>query len=197
MSGMAATLLADKNTLSSEELFVATDIGESLLASLYLQMERADLLDTMFFGGVPTLREWLAWVNLPKSRYLGCFRRLCPTLDMESVTLAGAGWLWNITGEDGSRRADCNMVFLPEHQKGRRPEIWTAQMLDVCFDEIRCDVLYSTVPESNRASRLFAHKMGFTQHGPLPWMASWRGKPEAAWIGHLTKEQWRSYGRGK
>ncbi len=170
------------------ELFIASDIGESLMATAYLLMEKDELLDTVFYEGVPTITQFIGYLQRKESRYIGCFVR--PTLDNAPVELAGVGWLWDVRGPVGGVRAECGMVFFRKWQRSHIPEELTVKIIDYAFGPCNCDVLYGVTPVPNRAAVIFSKRMGFHQTEPLPKYGSWHGEPADAILSYLTKENW-------
>jgi RimJ/RimL family protein N-acetyltransferase len=179
---------AERDNRRGRELFVASEISESLLATAYLLMEKEGLLETVFYESIPSLSTYLSWLQNKTSRYLGCFIR--PTLDVDDVRLAGLSWLWDIRGPVGGRRCECGMVFFREWQRDHIPEELTEKTMDYAFGPCGIDVLYGITPVRNRAAILFSRRMGFKQTAPLPMYGSWHGEPEDVVMSFLTKEEY-------
>ena len=174
------------------EIFVKSDIGQSLMAVAYLRMEADDQLDTVFFQKVPTLKEFVGWLESPANRYLGCFIRD----ESGKAVLAGLGWLWNLRGSPGGRVADCGLCTFREFWHDRIPERLTASLLDYSFGPEKLDVLFGWSLADNRAVLIHAKRMGMTLLPKIPKFASCKGVPADVVISYIEKEDWlrRRYG---
>jgi RimJ/RimL family protein N-acetyltransferase len=185
---MAAQPVTDIRLRKHRNVFVASDIGESLMASAYLRLESEGLLDTFFYAGIPSLSDFLGWMKRTDCRYLGGFVRSdVQPLDVE---LAGIGYVWSIQGPPGGRRADVGMAYFRKFQRTMVPLDLTRKMLDVCFEQLDLSVLYGISPEPNPLSWRFGERLGFTVTGPFPNYGQWHGKPAAARILYLEKSRW-------
>lgn len=177
------------------ELFVATDIGKSVMAAIYLLLEEDGGLPLLFFDRTPDIDEFIGWLHQPGSKYLGCFARPCPTLDDPNPKpeIAGIGILWDIKGPLGARRATANMAFRRGFQRSGMPAQWTEQMLAYCFGPLQLDVLYGFTPVVNKASLRFCRRLGFEQTPPLPKYGTYQGDPCDCIISFLTRERWEEH----
>lgn len=169
------------------ETFVAENVGESLLATVYLLLEKDGLLPVVFYDGVPALSKFLEWATRSDSKYVVGFVR--PTLD--TVEIAGVGWVWQIQNRPGARRGDVGMVFLRKFQDGRTPLDLTGKMLGLAFGSWGLDLLTGVTPVKNPLALRFARKLGFRQLEPIPSYGMWHGEPCAAVVSYLTAETWR------
>jgi RimJ/RimL family protein N-acetyltransferase len=174
------------------EVFVRGEIGQSLMAVAYLRMESDDLLDTVFFQKIPTLKEFIGWLESPSNRYLGCFIRD----ESGKAILAGLGWLWNLRGVPGGRSADCGLCIFREFRHDHLPEKLTAKLLDYSFGVEKLDMLYGWSLANNRAVLIHAKRMGMTLLPKIPKFASCKGLPADVVISYISKDDWlrRRYG---
>ena len=166
-------------------LSVTSDVGEELLAAAYLLLSHDNLLDVVFYERKPSIREFLGWLALPNSRYLAGF-----VGEGASSELAGLGWLWNVSGPDGGRRADVGIVYLKKFWGSEITDALTCKMLDVTFGPLKVSVVYMVTQWKNRLSRGIAKRMGFEMFGPLPKYGVYQGQAGDAAIGYLTRERW-------
>lgn len=181
-----APTLSRRKTAPYGEMLVASDLSESVLAAAYLLLEKDGLIDSVFYDRKPSLSEFLGWLKLPNSKYLGGFVRMSNVGHQE---IAGLGMLWNIHGEPGARRADAHLVF--------RRKFWglnvvpdlTSQMIDYSFSTLGIDVLFATTSTKNRALLELTKSIGWTWHGPFPKYGMCHGKPGDAMIGYIQKRQ--------
>jgi RimJ/RimL family protein N-acetyltransferase len=177
---------ATQDAAVGEEIVVRGDIGQSLMAVAYLRMENDGLLDTVFFQHIPTLKEFIGWLESPTNRYLGCFLRR----ESGEPVLAGIGWLWNLRGMPGGRLADCGICTFREFWHDHLPEKMTAQLLDYSFWVEKLDILYGLSLAENRAVLIHAKRMGMTLLPRLPKFASHHGQPADCVMSFISKEDW-------
>ena len=175
---------------SEPEIFVASDIGEDLLATAYLRMKVEGIIETYYHVQVPPLSEFLSYHNGQDRgyHYLGAFLR--PTVG-QPAEFIGMGWLWNVMGKPGSRKGEVGMMFFRKWQVHRIPIKAMRLMLDYCFDVAKCDIVVGTTPIKNRAALVFDKRLGFTQLPPIPNFTMFQGEPCDAVISYLTAKQWR------
>jgi RimJ/RimL family protein N-acetyltransferase len=157
------------------------------MARAYIQMEADNLLETVFFSHVPTLKEFIGWLEAKDNRYLGCFIRN----DAHEARLAGLAWLWSIRGGSGGRKADCGFVIFREYMHHRIPLRLIEKTLEYSFETENLDILYGLSLADNRATLIFGRRLGFTFLPPLPKFASYHGVPADAVMSYLTREDWR------
>jgi RimJ/RimL family protein N-acetyltransferase len=169
------------------EYFIATDVGEELLATAYLLLQKDNLLGVVFYERVPQLSEFLSWLKRGDSFYFAAFAR---HVQSGTCELAGIGWLWNVSPYEIGRRADAGIVFLRKFWGGGVPEEITGQMLDWAFTTGRIETIYMVTSASNRLLQRFTRALGFTHYGPLPNWGLYQGKPGSAVMGVLEKKKW-------
>ena len=208
---MAAQVIDIMRSVRRQELFVATDIGESLAASLYLMLEQDGTLPIAFYQAVPTLSEFLAWLKKKDTLVIGCFVRQSPTLDSKgeqkegvedslqsnggagraSVDIAGITWIFNIKENCGVRIGECGMVFRRKHMKRGMTLEWARKSIDLAFNISGMGVVFGSSVSSNRAALSFARRLGFEQTCALPKFSNAHGVPADIVISFLTREAWR------
>ena len=190
---MAAAIIAiaDKPRIEVE-CFVASDVGQSLMAVAYLRMEKDGTLDTVFFQHVPTLKEFISWLEAKDNVYLGCFVRN----DSSQAVLAGMAWLWNVRGVPGARIADGGGCFFREYWRDRITERLTEKSIEHWFGVVGLDAVYGWSLAENRAALRIVKRLGFTVSPPLPKFTSKQGHPADAVISYLTADTWRALRHG-
>jgi RimJ/RimL family protein N-acetyltransferase len=182
-----ATTIESIQVRPETECFVRTDLGQGLMAVAYLRMEQDGLLETVFFQHIPTLKEFIGWLEARDNRFLGCFVRN----DANQAVLAGLAWLWNIRGAPGGRKADCGFVVFREFMHHRLPLRLIEKTLEYSFEVENLDVVYGLTLADNRPVLIFGRRLGFTFLPPLPKFASKQGVPCDAVMSFLTREDWR------
>lgn len=209
---MAASLelLPRRAPERESELFIATDIGESLAASLYIMLEQDGMLPVAFYQKVPPLSEFLGWLKDPGTVHIGCFVRRVQPLDFSGkggdsaklpehsgggsrrnspVELAGMGWIWHQQNNCGARIAECGMVLLRKYRRNRMPREFARQMISFVFSQ-GIDVIFGSSIPGNRPALTFARRLGFKQTCSLPKFSSVHGVPSDIVVSFLEKGDW-------
>ena len=170
---------------------------EIVLATVWLQLARTGLLDTVWPGGIPSLTWLITWATAANNRCFGCFLVKSGTTDLMIV---GLGWAIGLTkvgtAEDGTdlNKVEVGMVFYPSIQRTRLTHEFADMMISWGFDNLGLAVVYGTIPTPNRLACRFALRMGLHYVGTAPSYQIWRGAPVACEIYAATKEQWASRG---
>jgi RimJ/RimL family protein N-acetyltransferase len=223
MMAAAANQVVFEQQLNSVgyELSIISNLDESLLATAYLIMEKERLLGKVFYQKVPTVSEFLGWMKTSNSVNCGCFIRDVQLVDAAhsnqvslsrkegaersqsggavvtrgapSFSMAGLGWLWNVSGVPGARKAECGMCFFRNARLAGLTIEFAQQLLDFSFYTVGLDVVHGSSPTRNRLAIDFARRLGFRQTCPLPKFADWHGEPADVVISFLTREAWEEF----
>lgn len=156
--------------------------SESLVGHVYLRFEREGLLDRMFTQGKPSLSWFLDWCG--KADLLVCSEEI----ENGRAELRGMGWLTEVQDVAGVfRKAEAGICFF---RRQSAVTIFGKLMMAWAFANLDLMVIYGTVPASNRAAVMYAQRMGMKLSGVLPSYTLWKGKPCAACVFAITKEDW-------
>lgn len=153
---------------------------EDFLVLLYQQMKRDNLVELVC---LPTnLNDFVSYLHA-RPIVVGCVKS-------PDYPVAGFGWLNEVEGVDGARKASFGFSFFRKHWG--KPEIGEISdlALEWWFRECRIDILYGASLTFNRAARIFAARMGFTSVGILPGFFVINGEMLDAHLVYLKKEYW-------
>lgn len=176
--------------LATGDLMITPLVNESTLALAYLNFERDGSLEKIFHEKPAGLRWFLDSFSKDTIDVLACSK-----LDEGGTPrLCGLGWINRFDNLTTHLKVDVGHGFFREYQKHGWPQVWCQLCLEYVFSRLNADVAYGVTPEPNRAAVIFARRLGFEMHGPLPMFTSWEGRPCAAYVETMTKEQWQ--GRG-
>lgn len=172
------------------ELFISREIDENTLASFYLQLYQDGMLQELFYAGIPSISEVLAWRARPDILILGGFVNHVQPLNVNEKSgpeLAGLGFVWDI-GKLGVRRGDLGFVFLRKFQKRSITVPLARMMLRHLFVDLQLSVVYGVSAEQGYAAIALAKALGFQQTGPLPAYTNYHGEPTGAVISYMRAE---------
>lgn len=156
---------------------------EDFLVQLYFQVKAEGLTDLVF----PSYPDGLTLNQAIKSLES---KPIIVGLTKPDYNVAGVGWLYEVEGQDGARKASIGFLFFRK-EHGRKVVRAIARLaLRWWFDGLKCDVLYGTCLSSNKVAINFSKRMGFRICGQLPMFCLRNGALEDATLLVQTKDEY-------
>ena len=133
---------------------------EDFLVSQYFRMRDDGALGKVFpHVGVLGLNQFVNYLsNKP----------MVVVLSKPTYTVAGFGWLWEVTGTDGARRAIVGFAFHRGAQGTQQTRDGARLALAWWFTELNIDVVFGSILASNRIAENFSRKLGFEVVATIP-----------------------------
>jgi len=163
---------------------------EHFLAELYFRLRDEETLSIIFPGmGIAHLNDFI--------RYMArAFGFVIPALrDGEKVIPVGLGWIPEMDGVDGARKAAFGFGFFKEmwvnRERVRRHVDLSTLMLAYWFQECKIDILYGT--SINPKAINYSRRFGFSEPYLLPKFFCRDGVLTDARLIHLEKETFLPY----
>lgn len=177
------------------------------IAMMYLIMERLNLLDKLYWFGVPSIREFLNF----HEKHPTC---VCVVKGAESTDYVGLGWVNGETslgkrfsGEEMTR-AEVGICIWGGRDSAGRPNKrshsfdFGKMLIDYAFEQA-CPNAQSVIGLTmgfNTTAIRYARWLGLNITGPIPGMCAWNSDVVDGYISSVTREQWEkrnggAYGR--
>ena len=169
---------------------------EEFIATLYFRLRDEGTISTIFPGSrISHMNDFVAMMR-------GAIGFVVPCLKVEGkVVPVGLGWLPEVDGIDGARKAMLGFGFFKEmwasREKVQLHVDLSFLMLAYWFQECKVDIIYGTT--LNPKARNYSRRFGFSKPYVLPKFFCQDGKLVPATLIHLEREtffpyyrQWRS-----
>lgn len=168
-------------------------VDEVAAASMYLQLLHDGGLQELYYRGIPALAEFLGWLQRPDYAMVMALRQ-----NVAGVEACGVGFLWDIKGPEGCRRADIGIAFLKRFQRRALTVPAARQFLEFAFEQVKLDAVFGTHAVEGRAGIALAQSLGFDLTPELPFYTHYHGKATSAVISSLTRGRfWQMGGKGR
>lgn len=160
---------------------------ELFLPRLYLKTKEEGLLDLIFPGwhSKMTLPDFVDYLNARQQGFVVATLR-------PDYPVVGYGWLNEIEGVNGARKASFGFCFFREYHRSEEIRDLARLALAYWFKEIDLNVLYGATLFSNRPAIKFSQEMGFHQIGLAPKFFVKGNRMDDAWIVVLEREDFTS-----
>jgi hypothetical protein len=154
---------------------------EDFLAKVYFHFKNDGLIDTIFPGmDVNHLNRFISFVSR-------CPGLLIPCIKTETKPIPiGIGFLTEVGGDEGARRASFGFGYFKEFHKDRRHIAASACLLGWWMMEAKVDMLWGT--SLNPVAIAYSKRFGFKPVATLPKFFSHRGTLRDASLIYLEKE---------
>jgi hypothetical protein len=166
-------------------LFIHPNPTELALAGAYLRFSYEETLPAMIHESSMGLSEFLATAQ--RWPMLACLRQVSDT----EYDPLGIGWMDPKGNGEKLRKGECGMSYFRKVPPDETLTL-TRMMLTWNFEQNNVDLIYTMIPEENRASLDHTKRVGLTQCGTIPMFTLWEGEPCGSEIFCITRANWET-----
>lgn len=158
---------------------------QDLLSYLYKRTKEDGLLEILFTGMEPPSKDRFIYMLYTKPLIVGFLK----PHNGEVPQAIGFGWLMELEGEPGRRKANFGFSFFRQYWGSADVREATWMTLRWWFEEMGCDVLFGPTLKRNLLAQRFAQEMGFRKIAEIPMFFSGTNGLENCVLVSMTKDE--------